>query len=226
MINQNKSKIKALTDVVLDLAFPPVCPFCSKTVAFSFECDCMPLLQQQKILGNDRVSDNYSGKTLEHICFVVSSFWYKDIVIKAVYNNKSNTGIQDALKLAKFMVDDVMDFDEMKSCRYVIPVPSYKDKRKHCLFLSKAVSRCSGIQLLKGALIKSRKTKKQHEIEGNQRNLNLKNSFSVKNNDLIKGEDILLCDDVITSGNTLDEAAKTLLENGANRVFAITFCKT
>ncbi len=226
MINQNKSKIKAFTDVVLDLVFPSVCPFCSKTVAFSLECDCIPLLEQQKILGNHRISDNASGKTLEHICFAVSSFWYKDAVIKAVYNNKSNTGIEDALKLAKFMADDVLDFAELKNCRYVIPVPSYKNKRKHCLFLSKAVSNCTSIQLLEGVLIKSRKTKKQHEIDGNERNLNLKNSFSVKNNELIKGEDILLCDDVITSGNTINEAAKTLLDNGANRVFAVTFCKT
>ncbi len=226
MINQSKSKIKAFTDVVFELAFPPVCPFCSEIVAYRLECDCLELLQQQKIPGNDRFSDNTSGKTLEHLCFAVSSFWYKDAVIKAVYNNKSNIGIEDALKLAKFMADDVLDYDELKNCRYVIPVPSYKNKRKHCLFLSKAVSNCTSIQLLEGVLIKSRKTKKQHEIDGSERNLNLKNSFSVKNNDLIKGKDLLLCDDVITSGNTLNEAAKTLLENGANKVYAITFCKT
>jgi predicted amidophosphoribosyltransferase len=48
----------------------------------------------------------------------------------------------------------------------------------------------------------------------------MKNAFSVKRKKLLKGKTILLIDDVITTGATISECGRILLENGAVKVYA------
>ncbi len=55
---------------------------------------------------------------------------------------------------------------------------------------------------------------------------NMKNSFEFTNSIDITNKNILVIDDVITTGSTLDEIARTLKENGAKKVFGLTFCHT
>ena len=44
----------------------------------------------------------------------------------------------------------------------------------------------------------------------------------IKNLDIINGSNILLCDDVITTGSTLAECAKMLLDSNAKSVMCVT----
>jgi ComF family protein len=53
-----------------------------------------------------------------------------------------------------------------------------------------------------------------------------KNRFYLRSDSSVKDKNILLIDDVITTGNTIDECAKVLLDNGAKRVEAICFALT
>ncbi len=55
---------------------------------------------------------------------------------------------------------------------------------------------------------------------------NLKNTFMFTNTIDIKNKNILVIDDVITTGSTLNAIAKVLKENGAKKVFGLTFCHT
>ena len=52
---------------------------------------------------------------------------------------------------------------------------------------------------------------------------NIKGCFSVSNHEKIKGSNIILIDDVITTGATMNEASRILIEAGADQVicFAI-----
>ncbi|MCX6737487.1 MAG: phosphoribosyltransferase family protein, partial [Candidatus Parcubacteria bacterium] len=51
---------------------------------------------------------------------------------------------------------------------------------------------------------------------------NMMNVFGIKNNKEIIGKNIILIDDVYTTGATLNEAAKTLKENGAKNIIGVT----
>ena len=47
----------------------------------------------------------------------------------------------------------------------------------------------------------------------------VKGAFNVLSD--IKGKNIIIIDDVYSTGSTIEEAIKTLYENGANKVFAV-----
>jgi len=47
---------------------------------------------------------------------------------------------------------------------------------------------------------------------------NVRGAYAVPEPELVAGKRILLIDDIITTGSTLDEAARTLLEAGAKEV--------
>lgn len=71
-------------------------------------------------------------------------------------------------------------------------------------------------------LRKARNTKPQVGLTSDERFLNIKGSFEAPMPFLIRGKDVILFDDVKTTGATLEEAAKTVKDAGAKRVWAVT----
>lgn len=73
-----------------------------------------------------------------------------------------------------------------------------------------------------GLLVKYRKTKSQHSLKSINRSGNLLGAYEPDKRylDEIKGKTILLIDDVSTTGNTFNEAGKTLLIFGAESIYA------
>ena len=59
-----------------------------------------------------------------------------------------------------------------------------------------------------------------------ERKMNLINAFTVKNPEALKGRSVLLCDDVMTTGATLQEAAKTLRNAGISDISAVVIATT
>ena len=53
-----------------------------------------------------------------------------------------------------------------------------------------------------------------------ERQENIEEAFKVRNDKKIKGKNILLIDDVITTGATISECGKVLLDSGAASVYA------
>jgi competence protein ComFC len=73
-------------------------------------------------------------------------------------------------------------------------------------------------------LVKPKDTAHQAQLENRTKRLrNLSGTFQVRNPELILGKNIILIDDVTTTGATLTEARKILLEAGARKVIAFTF---
>ncbi|MDO8564707.1 MAG: hypothetical protein Q7R88_01805 [bacterium] len=75
----------------------------------------------------------------------------------------------------------------------------------------------------KTALAKIKDTQSQTKAESKQARLkNLRDCFSVAEPAFILDRNIMLIDDVVTTGATLHEARKTLLDAGARKVIAFT----
>lgn len=87
--------------------------------------------------------------------------------------------------------------------------------------LAKSISRLSGIPA-EAFLIKKTKTRPQHSLDSSGRSGNLLGVFEPDKKKLeeLEGKTILIIDDVSTTGNTLNEIAKTLLIFGADKVYA------
>jgi ComF family protein len=67
-------------------------------------------------------------------------------------------------------------------------------------------------------LRRSRNTPSQKELTATQRRENVKDAFSVRPKAPVRGAHVLLVDDVMTTGATVQEAARTLKRGGAARV--------
>lgn len=74
-------------------------------------------------------------------------------------------------------------------------------------------------------LIRVRATTPQVELDRIKRKTNLRNAFRVRCPETIRGKTVLLVDDVYTTGTTVSECAKVLLDNGAGQVHVLTLAK-
>ncbi len=74
-------------------------------------------------------------------------------------------------------------------------------------------------------LIRVRATTPQVELHREERKTNLRDAFTVRCPEKIKGKTVLLLDDIYTTGATVSECAKVLLDNGAGQVHVLTLAK-
>ena len=71
-------------------------------------------------------------------------------------------------------------------------------------------------------LARIKATTPQYGLTPGERRSNVRGCFEVRGS--VSGAKILLVDDILTTGATLDEAAKTLKQAGAKSVYALTMC--
>jgi len=69
------------------------------------------------------------------------------------------------------------------------------------------------------------RTRHQNELSRDRRLVNLDGAFRIKKNARVYDMRILIVDDVMTTGATLNECAKTLVEGGAKSVRCITLAR-
>lgn len=71
-------------------------------------------------------------------------------------------------------------------------------------------------------LTRIKATAPQYGLAPDKRRSNVRGCFAVQGD--VRGAKILLVDDILTTGATLDEAAKTLKQAGAKSAYALTLC--
>lgn len=67
-------------------------------------------------------------------------------------------------------------------------------------------------------LVKQKQNRLQHELNFEERLVNVKGVYTARNQQSIKDKTILVVDDVMTTGSTLAECCTVLQQNGAKRV--------
>ena len=153
-------------------------------------------------------------------------FSYEGLAENAVRQLKFQGKTGRARSLAPYLAETLngAQFD----C--IVPVPMYwKGLRKRgynqAALLARFLGEETGMPVCP-ALRKCRDTAQQHTLHARERRKNLQGAYRVRKGISLKGKSLLLCDDVVTTGSTLLEAAQTLRDAGAARVYAVTVCKT
>lgn len=113
----------------------------------------------------------------------------------------------------------------------IIPVPLHKSRLRErgfnqSLLLVKELSRLTRIPYGKRILLKKKPTTPQVELNFSEREKAIKGSFEIERKDYIEGKRILLVDDVYTTGATVNESSKVLINSGAKRVDVLTLAHT
>lgn len=138
-----------------------------------------------------------------------------DILGEALYDRLSSEYGKDSLR-------------EMYSL--VLPVPVHRDRQErrgfnHAELMARGLADRAGINCDPGLLIRTRVTAPMKGLTPDKRAENIRGAFEVRRSrrQEIAGRSVLLVDDILTTGATIDEAARTLKEAGASRVDFIAF---
>ena len=72
---------------------------------------------------------------------------------------------------------------------------------------------------------KIKNNKPQSLLNRKERKRNVENVYKIEEKDKIKNKNIIIFDDIYTTGNTVNELAKILKENGAKNILVLTIAK-
>jgi len=132
---------------------------------------------------------------------------------------------------APFMADYFGRQEESWKGFYVVPVPLFFRRMKARTFdqaflIAREVARTLRLPLANGLLRRVRDTNSQAKMKTRvERVKNIKGAFAVDWPDRVAGMNILLVDDVMTTGATVNEAAKMLKRSGAGQIHVFTLAR-
>lgn len=222
---------------VLDVLYPPVCPFCrtvspegicqkcSRKIVYIKSPACM---RCGKPLESDRTEFcldclRKKGSCIRQGC----ALWlHREPVSEALYNfkykNKRSWGRIFALELAENYGSRLKKWD----IDQIIPIPLHPSREKkrgfnQALLIGEELGKITGIECHRDVLFRIRKTIPQKCLDPGERRENLRGAFAVSRR-WQPVDNILLVDDIYTTGATLEKAAKMLRKAGARNIYFLT----
>lgn len=150
----------------------------------------------------------------------------RDLVHKLKYGDRQEL----ALTLGRMMAQAGREL--LPDADLLVPVPLHRTRLWTRRFnqasaLGAVVARLAGLPLQPVALARVKRTRQQIGLTRAQRADNLQGAFKVPpdSKPAIEGRSVLLVDDVLTTGATVNAAARALLRAGATRVDVLTFAR-
>ena len=129
-------------------------------------------------------------------------------------------------------------FDQLRLAEYqlpandyiLVPMPLHRRRLKWRGFnqaelLAKELCILFGYPLISNCLVRTKATKPQVNLTKQQRLENLRGAFALQNAAALKAKNVLLIDAVYTSGASMQEAARILLNNGAHSVLGLVLAR-
>lgn len=211
--------------MLLDLLFPPKCPFCRKLLEKGQNLVC-PNCQRDLpwVLGPQ------GERKGEFFALCTAPLWYRESVRDSHHRYKFSGVRAYAGPYAELMAQCVTD--RLAGKYDVITwVPIHRRRRwKRGYDQSELLARQLARRLdmpCEPLLQKMRHTAAQSGLNGeSERRANVLGGYALQPNVWVEGRRILLVDDVMTTGATLSECARVLRTAGAVQVFCVTLAMT
>jgi ComF family protein len=209
---------------LIDIFFPKLCIFCGAE-GYLLCPDCRSTIT----LWSYHLESK--GKYLDDLYFAAD---YNQFLVNFSIKKLKYNFLKDLAKdLAEIILDHFKilgkppDFQDF----LIIPIPLHEKRLRQRGFnqaeeIAKVLAEYFKIPLEKNVLFRKKDTLSQTELKREQRIQNVKDAFFVKDSQKIKNKNILLVDDVLTTGATMEEAAKTLKKAGAKKVVGVVLAKS
>ena len=209
---------------LLDLLFPPKCPFCQRVLddPRAPVCpNCQPRLPWLEGPAGEQKVEFADG------CFAPLA--YRDRVVEAIHRYKFQQVRAYGEPLGRLMGQCLLDRRPQGADVITWAPLSRKRLRKRGFdqaeLLAGAVSGETGIPLLP-LLKKRRDTPAQSGLDGTSaRRANALGAYELAPGAEVAGKRVVLVDDVVTSGATLGECARILRQGGAEEVVCLTLAR-
>lgn len=215
----------ALLRSVLDLLYPPKCPFCGGAGMAGQTGPC-PRCQdapfwlegaQAVVKGRDFVR-------------CACAAWYQEPLRTAVKRFKFSNQPQYAAAYGAVLARTIRTYlpgsYDLLSWVPVSPATLKSRGYDQAQLLAQEAAKVLG-QAAVPLLAKTGHNKPQSTLaHGNQRWTNVAGVYTVPHPEGVRGQRVLLLDDILTTGATLNEAARTLRQAGAAQVVCAALCRT
>lgn len=225
-----ENKTISFFEYVLRFLFPPRCVCCDcllsiqTPVELCSVCrDNLPILQKREHL-------NHNGNSIGKI---YCAFDYDGGIRKAIHHLKFSYKPGNAAALIdlsypyleRFLSSGGTSFMTLPDYDIIVSVPMHhRRKRKRGYnqseLLAYRLAKYMGVPHSGRVMVKEVNTPAQSTLGKGGRFRNLIGVFRVKAFDLIKEKKVLLVDDVMTTGSTLEQCGRALIEAGALKVDA------
>ena len=223
-----ENKIFNITPYI-DFFLPRFCPACNKKLSESEKCICDECFSTIKRADADRLNSEFERKftSTKIISGFTSLFVFeKDKALQSlIHSIKYNKRFLNAKFLGNLISSELGEKIIDWNIDVILPIPLHHLKKaergyNQSEFIVKGMSSKLRIPYTTRALKRVRYTESQTAFNLEQREKNISNAFKVKNKNKIIGKNILIVDDVITTGSTIGECGKALLESGSKSVYA------
>lgn len=216
---------KNLIETALNFIFPKACGFCGE-ITNSYLCEyCNEYLKQRQMNKIQKYDDKFFD---EHLWI----YEYKDEVREKIIDYKFNNKSYLYRTFLQIILSTESVYNYIKKFDILIPVPIHKKRAKkrgynQSELIAKGIAKnIKSIQLQTNIIEKIKNIKPQSTLSKDMRIENVKNAYRLKKCDIcLKNKNILLIDDVFTTGSTVNECAKILLQTECNKVSIITLAK-
>jgi ComF family protein len=199
---------------------PPLCSECFDDI-IPADSDLIEMEFERKFARSDYIQDFFAPYVFE------SEGKLQNIIHSVKYNKKFRSGVLLGNKLANAIGNKINQWQ----IDLIVPVPLHHLKKaergfNQSDFIVKGLSGSLKIPASNKILKRIRFTETQTQLNLADREKNVEGAFTIKRKKNIKDKNILLVDDVITTGATVNECAKVLIEIGANEVYACSVAIT
>ncbi|HCC22927.1 TPA: hypothetical protein DF272_01975 [Candidatus Falkowbacteria bacterium] len=222
-----------IKNLLLDWLFPRQCVVCGRGDSyFCLKCQSQLHVLEPKlcVICNQLVAETgVCVDCREHVFFdhAVIPVRYKGTVIEPVIHEFKFGFIEDlgvylaGLIIAKFRAQNFKHDENV----LVIPIPLHRKRLAERGFnqssiLARQMAEELGLNFNDNLLRRTKSTAQQAKLDRTERIKNLTDAFSLSDSGLVAGKTMILVDDVMTSGTTMNEAAKCLKAAGASTVIA------
>ena len=232
-MNQITHVMKCAGEWALGLLYPGRCPVCDGIVRPRGEricLECVPKLKPVEapwcIRCGRRLTEEgrYCGdcRAGRHRYFRGRSLYTYESAKGALYRFKYAGRQEYARFFGEQMAYYLGDFIRGVDPQGIVPIPLHparmaKRGYNQAELLARVIGRQMGLTMYPDLLVRVKNTLPSKTLNPRERQNNLKKAFNIAGND-VKLKTILLVDDIYTTGATVDEAAGTLLEAGAECV--------
>jgi ComF family protein len=114
---------------------------------------------------------------------------------------------------------------------FIVPIPLHRSRERERGFnqaelIARVVAKSCRIPIERKLMTRTKQTRRHRAgMDNMDRARSVERAFAVPDPKRVTGATILLVDDIFTTGSTLSEAAKSLLEAGAKEVKALTIAR-
>ncbi len=220
-----------MVQLPVDFIYPPLCLLCGTYLQAGAVLICGECFRRLPWLEDPDIPSQFLRTPLSkplHFDRAIALFDYQDSIGTLIHFFKYSGGRALAQPFGEALGEALRD--GAYEARAIIPVPLHPGRRRERGYnqselLARAMAARAGMALWPAALHRVVATPPQARMGRQKRLRNLRGAFVAPDPEALRAGRFVLVDDVLTTGHTLDECARVLLENGAAGVIAATIAR-